>query len=201
MSTRPDQGDAGIVVPLRSFAKGKARLAALLDDDARAALARSMADRVVDAAGGRPIVVVTSEPDVIVWARARNCAVAYDPGNLDAAADAGRRWVRDRDLTRVVIVHADLPFASSLDAVAGDGGAPIMTIVPDHRDDGTPVLSLPAAAPFAFAYGPGSAARHIDEARRCGLAVHVERDMSLAFDVDVEDDVRALDAWRDNLPR
>ena len=42
---------AGVVVPLRSFALGKARLAAALDDDARAALARAMAERVVAAAG------------------------------------------------------------------------------------------------------------------------------------------------------
>ncbi len=202
MPTGPDRRNlAGVVVPLRSFGAGKARLATLLDGDARAALAQSMADRVVDATGDLPTVIVSSEPAVVAWAAMRGCAVIADPGTLDLAADAGRAWVRDQGLGRVVVVHADLPLASSLAVVARGGDAPVVTIVPDHRDDGTPVLALPVAAPFRFSYGPGSAARHIAEGRRCGLTVQVERDASLAFDVDVEEDLRALDAWRDNLTR
>jgi 2-phospho-L-lactate/phosphoenolpyruvate guanylyltransferase len=200
MAQRPDAraGDgAGIVVPLRSFAHGKARLAAVLDEAARAALARTMADRVVGAAGTRPVVVVSSAPDVVAWAVERELAVIDDPGSLDAAADEGRSWVRARGLARVVIVHADLPLASSLDVVTGDGVTPIAVVVPDHRDDGTPVLSLPAAAPYTFSYGPGSAARHVEEAHRRGLDVRVLRDPALGFDVDIEDDLHLLDALRD----
>jgi 2-phospho-L-lactate/phosphoenolpyruvate guanylyltransferase len=193
---RSDDG-AGIVVPLRSFSHGKARLAAVLDNDARASLARAMAGRVVEAAGRRPVVVVSSAPDVIAWARELQLAVIDDPGTLDAAADAGREWVRAHGLVRVVVVHADLPLASSLDGVAGDGNHAVAVIVPDHHDDGTPVLSVPAAPPFSFAYGPGSAARHIDEARRRGLDVRVVRDPALGFDVDTEADLQALDSLRD----
>ena len=94
------------------------------------------------------------------------------------------------------VVHADLPFARSLDAVVTDGGAPVAVIVPDHRDDGTPVLSLPTSVPFTFAYGPDSAARHADEARRRSLSVRILRDPALAFDVDIAADLEALDALR-----
>src|SRR2546423_14371752 len=188
--------DAGIVIPLRSFAQAKERLAAVLDGDARAALARAMAERVIDAAGARPVVVVSSAPDVIAWAAERQLGTIDDPGSLDAPADAGRMWARAGRLTRVVIVHADLPFATSLDPVVGDGADPVAIVVPDHRDDGTPVLSLPVAAPFAFSYGRGSAARHIAEARRCGLDVRVLRDAGLGFDVDIEDDLRVLETLR-----
>jgi 2-phospho-L-lactate guanylyltransferase len=156
-----------------------------------------MAERVIGAAGTRPVVVVSSAPDVVAWALERELAVIDDPGSLDAAADEGRTWVRARGLARVVVVHADLPLASSLDAVAGDGVSHVAVIVPDHRDDGTPVLSLPAAVPFAFSYGPGSAARHIEEARRRALDVRVLRDPALGFDVDIEDDLHLLDAWHD----
>lgn len=187
---------AGIVIPLRSFTHGKARLAAALDEAARAALTRAMAERVIGAAGMRPVVVVSSAPDVVAWASEQQLAVIDDPGSLDGAADAGRAWVRARGLGRIVVVHADLPLASSLDRVAGDGPAPVAVVVPDHRDDGTPVLSLPSATPFAFSYGPGSAARHIDEARRRGLDVRVLRDAALGFDVDIEDDLHVLEALR-----
>lgn len=188
--------DAGVVIPLRSFAGAKARLATVLDDDTRAALARAMAYRVADAARAFPTVVVSSAAEVRAWAAGRGIAVIDDPKSLDGAADAGRAWVAARSLARVVIAHADLPLVTSLDAVTTDGAAPVAVVVADHRDDGTPVLSVPVQAPFRFAYGPGSAARHAAEARRCGLTLRTVDDPGLAFDVDVEADLRALDALR-----
>jgi len=73
--------------------------------------------------------------------------------------------------------------------------------VPDHRDDGTPVLSLPTSVPFTFAYGPGSAARHATEAKRRALAVRIVNDAALAFDVDIADDLAALEALRHPSPQ
>ena len=190
------QPDAGIVVPLRSFTLGKARLAEVLSESERETLARSMAESVVQAAAARPVVIVSSAPEVVAWARDHGCDVVDDPGSLDAAAAAGRSWALDRGLARYAVVHADLPLARSLDAVVADGDAPVAVIVPDHRDDGTPVLSLPTGVEFTFAYGPGSAARHADEARHRSLAVRIVRDPALAFDVDVAADLSALDALR-----
>ncbi len=185
--------DIAVVVPLRSFTGAKARLASVIDDDARAMLAREMADRVVAAAQPHPVVVVSSAPEVLAWARDRGCAIVDDPGSLDAAAAAGRDWARAHGFVRVVIAHGDLPLASSLDAVTGAGRDEVV-VVPDRRDDGTPVLVVPADAPFTFAYGPGSAARHVDEAGRIGCEVRIVRDPTLQFDVDVADDLEALRA-------
>jgi len=192
MSARRSSETAGVVVPLRSFARGKARLAAALDDDARRAFARTMAERVVAATAARPTVIVTSDPDVIEWARGLGLAQIDDPGTLDGAAHAGREWVRAQYLARVVVMHADLPLAATLDGIAGDAGAPIAVLVPDHHDDGNPVLAIPTAADFVFAYGPGSCARHVAEAERCGLQVRLVHDRALGFDVDDAADLAAL---------
>ena len=192
MSARRLSNTAGVVVPLRSFALGKARLADALDDDTRRAFTRTMAERVVAAAGGRPTVIVTSDPDVIDWARALHLVHLDDPGTLDAAARAGREWVRAQNLARVVVMHADLLLASTLDGIADDADAPVAVLVPDHHDDGNPVLAIPSAADFGFAYGPGSCARHVAEAERCGLEVRVVRDRALGFDVDDAADLAAL---------
>ncbi len=200
MSARRPSHTAGVVVPLRSFARGKARLADALDDDARRAFTRTMAERVVAAAGSRPIVIVSSAPEVISWSSALGLASVSDPGSLDLAAAAGRQWVRDRGLGRVVVMHADLPLATALDGIADDGDAPVAVVVPDHRDDGNPVLAIPSAAQFAFAYGPGSCARHVAEARRCGLDVRVVRDRALGFDVDDASDLEALARERETAP-
>jgi 2-phospho-L-lactate guanylyltransferase len=184
--------DIAVVVPLRSFTGAKARLASVIDDDARATLAREMADRVVAAAQPHPVVVVSSAPEVVAWAHERGCAVVDDPGSLDAAATAGKEWARAGGFARVVIAHGDLPLASSLDAVTGAADDGVVVIVPDHRDDGTPVLALPVDVPFTFAYGPGSAARHATEATRIDCEVRIVRDPSLQFDVDVADDLDTL---------
>jgi 2-phospho-L-lactate guanylyltransferase len=200
MSARRPSHTAGVVVPLRSFARGQARLADALDDDARRAFTRTMAERVIAAAGSRPVVIVSSAPEVTAWSRALGLAVVEDPGTLDLAAEAGREWVRDRSLDRVVVMHADLPLATALDGIADDAGAPVAVIVPDHRDDGNPVLAIPSSADFTFAYGPGSCARHVAEARRCGLEVRVVRDRALGFDVDDASDLAALAHEREPTP-
>ena len=151
-----------------------------------------MAERVVSAAGDLPVVVVSSDPDVVAWAGRRALACVDDPGSLDGAADAGRAWVRGQGLPRVVVAHGDLPFATSLDEVAAGGAEPVVVAVPCHRDDGTPVLSVPVDLDFSFAYGPGSFARHCAEAERAGATLRIVRDPDLSFDVDVPEDLDAL---------
>jgi 2-phospho-L-lactate guanylyltransferase len=122
--------------------------------------------------------------------------VVDDPGSLSASAAAGRAWARAGDFARVAVVHGDLPFITSLDAVLVGDPATSAAVVPCHRGDGTPVLVVPAGSPFEFAYGPGSFARHCEEARRHGLTLHVPDDPTLRFDVDVADDLDAMRAGR-----
>lgn len=186
----------GVVIPLRSFHDAMSRLAPALAPEARAALARDLGERVRAAAHELPVVVVTDDAEVVAWAEAGGCATRPDPGTLDEAAACGREWALALGLDRYVVAHADLPRVVSFAAVIGDGAAPVAVVVPDHRDDGTPVLSLPTAFPFAFAYGPGSAARHIAAARAAGLTVRVLRDPDLGFDVDLADDLVTLDPDR-----
>jgi 2-phospho-L-lactate guanylyltransferase len=190
----PRLARAGVVIPIRAFAVGMARLAGSLDDAPRAALARRMADQVVDAAGELPVVVVSSAREVGEWARERAVARLDDPGSLDAAATAGTRWCAAQGLDRAIVAHADLPRApaGSLVRFAADGARPVASVVPCHRDDGTPVLAVPVAAPFAFAYGPGSFRRHVAVARTAGLGVRVVRDPDLGFDVDLPADLTLL---------
>jgi 2-phospho-L-lactate guanylyltransferase len=146
-------------------------------------------------------VVVTSAPEVVAFANDHGCEVLDDPGSLDAAAAAGRAWAAERKLARCAIVHADLPFARSFDAILIGADAGEVVIVPDQRDDGTPAISLPTNVPFAFAYGPGSAALHAEAARRAGLTVRVVHDDELGFDVDLADDLAALESRRRALVR
>jgi 2-phospho-L-lactate guanylyltransferase len=181
---------ASVVVPIRAFSEGKSRLGELGPEE-RARLLRRMAERVVRAAGDLPVAVVSSAPEVRAWAASLGLPMIDDPGSLDGAAAAGVAWAEAAGASRVVIAHADLPQARDLTALARDGARPVVAAVPCHRDDGTPVLSLPVGCGFRFAYGPGSFRRHGAEARRLGLAFRVVRDPRLARDVDVSEDLPA----------
>lgn len=186
---------AGVVVPIRSFAGGKQRLAAVLDPERLETLGAELAERARAAAGGLPVVVVSSAPEVRGWAARRDVALLDDPGTLDAAAAAGMAWCETAGLDRAVVVHADLPLLApaSLVRFAADGDRPVATIVPSHRDDGTPVLALPVhSAPFPFRYGPGSFHRHRRALAARGLGVRVVRDPTFRFDLDLADDLHAL---------
>jgi 2-phospho-L-lactate guanylyltransferase len=186
---------AAVVIPLRGFGTGGARLAAALSPAARADLARTMADRVAAAAGRLPVVVVSSAPEVVRWAEGRGFSLVPDPGDLDRAVAAGVAWCARAGFVRAVVAHADLPLAppGGLERFAIDAGRDVVAIVPCHRDDGTPVFAVPTEHPPPFVYGPGSFRRHALRASDLGLGVRVVRDAALGFDLDVPDDLARLD--------
>lgn len=174
-----------VLLPIKGFSRAKARLAGVLDEAARATLARTMAEQVVAAAGDLPVAVACDDAEVRSWAVDRGLEVVWVPGtDLNGAVTAG---VAAMTTDRVLVAHADLPRARSLAGVAAvDEG---VVLVPDRRDDGTNVLAVPRAGGFAFAYGPGSFRRHLDEAARLGLHATVLRPDDLTWDVDVPEDL------------
>jgi 2-phospho-L-lactate guanylyltransferase len=183
-------GPVAVLVPVKAFAAAKVRLAPAMAAAERAALARSMADHVLNAAHPLPVAVVCDDDDVAAWARGRDAIVIHEPGRgLNGAVEEGVSWLAARGVKQVVVAHADLPLARDLAWVARFPG---VTLVPDRRDDGTNVACVPAGAGFAFAYGPGSFARHAAEARRLGLSLRVVREPSLGWDVDVPADLTVL---------
>jgi 2-phospho-L-lactate guanylyltransferase len=182
----------GVVIPIRSFVGAKARLADHLDEDARAAALRLMADRVLDAASPMPVVVVSSAPEVRAWADERGTEVIDDPGSLDGAAALGTEHLLGSGFLQAVIAHADLPRARTLAPLARGLEPPVVVLVPCHREDGTNVLSVPTDLGFRFAYGPGSFQRHLAEAQRLGVEARVLRPPDLTVDVDIPDDLHYL---------
>ena len=130
-----------------------------------------MAERVVDAAGG------AAGRDRLERARGRRLGAEPRARRRRRSRLARRRGRRragrgpSRAACRAyVVVHADLPLAD----VARRGRRRRRRARRRHRSRPSRrrharCSSLPTAAPFTFAYGPGSAARHADEARRRAL--------------------------------
>src|SRR4051812_5569183 len=120
----PGGGHSAVVMPVKSFARAKARLATVLDEQARSDLARSMAERVLAAAGSLPVTIACDDDEVAAWARSRGASVAWTPDtDLNGAVTAA---VASLDAGRVVVAHADLPKARDLTIVVGDSGVVIV---------------------------------------------------------------------------
>jgi 2-phospho-L-lactate guanylyltransferase len=181
---------AVVLVPVKAFTAAKGRLAGVLDGPARAALARSMAEVVVAAAAPLPVVVVCDDPHVASWAEGVGATVMWTEGlGLNGAVDEGVRRLSADGVQRVVVAHADLPFAAGLSALA-DVHDDAVVLVPDRRHDGTNVASVPTGHGFSFHYGAGSLAAHRAESERVGLPVRVLESEVLGWDVDEPADLR-----------
>lgn len=186
--SEPGTNGTVVLVPIRSFDDAKSRLAESLDQQKRRELMREMAETVVAAAHDLPVWVVTDDDEVVQWAQEMHVA-AHRVGvrGLNAAITAAAATAARAGAARILIAHADLPFASDLRIVTGSGVA----IAPDRHRDGTNVMSLPTGTGFRFAYGPGSFAKHRSEAARLGLDFNEVDDASLAWDVDSPEDLPA----------
>jgi 2-phospho-L-lactate/phosphoenolpyruvate guanylyltransferase len=187
-------GREAVLVPVKAFSQAKLRLASALSANHRASLARAMATRVVESAGELPVSVVCDDRDVANWARQLGALVIWEPGRgLNGAVQEGVSRLGSLGVELVVVAAGDLPLATDLAWVTRFPG---ITIVPDRRRDGTNVLSVPASSGFAFSYGPGSFARHVQEARRTGLPTRIVHSSTLAWDVDVPEDLVGAEALR-----
>ena len=179
-----------MVIPIKAFDRAKERLADVLDGPARAALARSMAERVLEAASPVPVVVVCDDDDVAAWARDGGAAVLWTPGlGLNGAVTAAVQRLNVAGVDRAIVAHADLPFASDLRGFAdidprgrGAGPRPSATTGPTScRCRPEPASALRTGRPRSHA--------HLAETERCGLTPLVIRAAHLAWDVDEPDDL------------
>jgi 2-phospho-L-lactate guanylyltransferase len=149
-----------------------------------------MATRVVESAAGLTVAVVCDDPEVAEWARGLGALVLWEAGRgLNGAVQEAVARLGGMGVEKIAVAAGDLPLATDLKWVTRFPG---ITIVPDRHHDGTNVIGVPATAGFNFAYGPGSFARHLEEARRTELPTRVVHSSPLAWDVDVPEDLVAV---------
>lgn len=176
-----------MIVPVKAFADAKARLQAVLTNDERAALARRLAEHVVEAAGELAVFVVCDDVAVAEWASRRGAAVVWSPEKgLNAAVDTAVDHVAGAGFDHLIVAHADLPLVGSLASLALPD---TVVLAPDHRLDGTNVMSFPISQRVRASYGPGSFRRHLAAALALPVAVEVRRGEHTERDLDVPADL------------
>jgi 2-phospho-L-lactate/phosphoenolpyruvate guanylyltransferase len=182
-----------IVVPFRGVAD-KSRLSAA-PADVRSQLALAMLYDVLAACTpvGRTLLVTSPDAEgAQAAAAALGVEVVADPGRGQGEAVAAALIQADEG--PVVVVNADVPCATSRDVLALLGAMPPGGMALVRAEDGTTnALALAAGWLFAPLYGPGSADRFAERARRLGVEV-VEADLpNLADDVDELADLERIE--------
>jgi 2-phospho-L-lactate guanylyltransferase len=190
------------ILPVKRVGEAKQRLGAALDPTARAALAPAMVADVVAALRETKLLdallVVSSEPVAARLAREANASLVAEPGEpgQSAATRAGMRRAAELGFARALLVPGDCPLIApaEVDALLERAAerALDVAIVPDRHEEGTNALLLDPAGDFLPAFGPGSLARHTEQAERLGLRHSIERVPSLALDIDTPEDLEAL---------
>ena len=186
LEERLDGSDVTLV-PVKAFADAKVRLRTALDAEARIELARRLAEGVIRSASYGPVAVVCDDDEVALWASALGASVIWAPGKgLNRAVAFGVSELESRGAARITVVHGDILDPSGLESIPSFSG---ILLVPDLRDDGTNVISLPSGADFTFTYGPGSFRRHHALAESSEHDVMILRDLRLGHDVDQPSDL------------
>ncbi len=189
-----------VLIPVKRFTAAKGRLAGVVSDADRAALARWMASRVVDVVAEMPTFVACDDDDVAEWAQERGAQVIWCAGlGLNGAVDDGVERIIAERFDHILIAHADLARPAGLLDVARPGR---ITLVPDRRHDGTNVMSFPSPTPLRASYGGGSFSRHLTQALAYdGVELEVRSDPDLSLDLDTHRDLshplirEVLPAW------
>jgi 2-phospho-L-lactate guanylyltransferase len=186
------------ILPVKSFASAKQRLAGSLGAGARRALAQAMFSDVLGSLRRAPgvdgVVVVTADRAAQAAASGRGVRVLADTAEAgqSEAALIGIWHALAEGHERVVLVPGDTPLLQPGDLASVIEDAPAVVIVPDRHGTGTNALALSPPDAIEPSFGPDSLARHVAAAEKAGLAHRIEEVRSLALDVDTPDDLAAL---------
>ena len=184
-----------IIVPHRGLAAAKTRLAPVLGDEEREALARRLLEQVLRVAHlvcGDVVVITPSEALAAVVAAAEARLVVQLGLGLNAGLEQARNEAIADGVATLLVLHGDLPNLTTDDVVALIDALPAtrgVAIAPDRAGSGTNGLALRPPDAIGFRFGVGSFAAHRQEAERAGIALAEVHRPGLAFDLDTPADL------------
>jgi 2-phospho-L-lactate guanylyltransferase len=187
------------VVPVKTLAAAKTRLAGALAPEQRADLTLQTLRRVLaalDQPGVAARLVVSPDQEVLRAARIAGAHGLHQASDgLNPGLEEARAWALAHHADALMIVLGDLPLlapeqVAAILALAGHPGT--VVLAPDRHGSGTNIMLLrpPEAIPLTF--GQQSLHRHRAAAQSRGLTIHTYTDPATALDLDTPDDLAAL---------
>ena len=189
-----------ILVPVKNLAAAKQRLASVLDQPSRTALAQAMLHDVLDALGGwkgRPqAAVVTSDSYALDLARQYELEVIPDPDNPGetGAIEMATRVAVERGAKFTLVIPADIPLIQpeELEEILKHAPAEGSVLVPAADARGTNAAFRRPADLFPLRFGNDSFKPHHAAAEATGKPCVVLNLSGIAIDVDNPSDLQHL---------
>lgn len=192
-----------ILIPVKNFVQSKKRLADRYSATDRAALAAALCEdffRVIAQVRGIDrVFVVSQEPRALAWARDKGWETIAETAQISEShsVDAASHECAEQGVHALLRLPIDIPLATPRDIealLANMQDALATVIVPSRDGTGTNALLRSPPTLFRSHFGPGSFARHLDEAKRCGADVRILRNPRIELDIDEIDDLRMASA-------
>ncbi|HEX8811119.1 MAG TPA: 2-phospho-L-lactate guanylyltransferase [Terracidiphilus sp.] len=191
-----------ILVPIKDTSTAKQRLAAVLDQPARTALAQAMLCDVLstlrDWNARPPVAVVTSDPYAVKLAREYGFEVIPDPDNPGetGAIEMATRTCVERGIESTLVIPADIPLmeAWEVEEILKHAPAEGSVLVPAGDGRGTNAAFRRPANLFPLRFGNDSFKPHHAAAQATGKPCVVLNFAGISVDVDNPEDLQQLAA-------
>lgn len=189
-----------ILVPVKNLSGAKQRLASLLDQSSRTALAQAMLHDVLSSLAAwnhrPPVAVVSSDPFAVELARQYRFEIIADsenPGETGAIEMATRICV-ERGVSNTLVIPADIPLlqAWELEEILKQAPVEGSVLVPASDGRGTNAAYRSPAALFPLRFGNDSFKPHHAAAQATGKPWVVLNLPGIAVDVDSPEDLTHL---------
>jgi len=189
-----------ILVPVKNLAAAKQRLAAVLDQPSRTALAQAMLHDVLTTLFNwktrPPVAVVTSDPFAINLAEEYQFEIIPDPDNPGetGAIEMATHLCVERGVDSTLVIPADIPLiqARELDEILKHAPAEGSVLVPAADGRGTNAAFRRPANLFPLRFGNDSFKPHHAAAQATGKPCIVLNLPGIAVDIDNPADLQHL---------
>lgn len=192
-----------ILIPVKELSRAKQRLAPLMTQAERTALAQAMMEDVFAAAAAargvdRVFLVSSYEPALerarnLGWEIVREKQQTSESNSVDYAS----HLCAERGAVSLLRLPIDIPLVQPKDIewiLKEAEPAPSVVIVPSRSGGTNAILRTPPTL-FPSHFGPGSLLKHLQEARRTGARCKVLHNPRLELDIDEAEDLKALLAY------
>ena len=189
------------IIPVKPLRLGKSRLAGSINDFERIDLNKKLLAHTIDTLSGiseiEQILVISRDSDAISLARDLGAKTVQENGapQLNSALARATVFAQLHSIKGVLVIPADLPLITHDDICSLISKAydpPVVVIAPDRREEGTNALLISPAGLIEYDFGPDSYKRHCERSISAGARLEVINLPSLAFDLDIPEDLKLL---------
>ncbi len=197
------------IVPVKPLRRGKSRLAPALTVNERTMLNRRLLIHTLEVLGQveaiEQVLVVSRDTGALALARQYGARTLQERGDsqLNLALRHATSFLQAYRVGAVMVLPADLPLLEPADIqalVAALEAPPAVVLAPDRHHEGTNALLMTPPGVIRYRYGPGSFARHREEAEAAGVRLRIVERPGLAWDLDWPEDLQGVTLLAPGFP-